>query len=52
MSAWSYGYVTSRPDAARKLGPMHPITLVEYDKQFAAIARRRDELELPRSSEA
>ncbi len=44
MSAWSYAYVTSRPDAARKLGPMDPIRLAEYDEQFAAIARRRDEL--------
>ena len=44
MSAWSYAYVASRPEAARKLGPMHPIRLAEYDQQFAAIARQRDEL--------
>jgi len=46
LSAWSYAYVTSRPDSARKLGPMHPIRLAEYDEQFAVIAQRRDELAL------
>jgi hypothetical protein len=44
MTAWSYAYVTSRPDSARKLGPMHPVRLAEYDQQFAAIAQRRDEI--------
>ena len=44
MTAWSYVYVASRPDAARKLGPMHPVRLAEYDQQFAAIAQRRDEI--------
>jgi hypothetical protein len=44
MSAWSYSYVASRPDSARKLGPMHPIRLAEYDEQFTAIARQRDEV--------
>jgi hypothetical protein len=44
MSAWSYAYVASRPDSARKLGPMHPVRLAEYDQQFAAIAQRRDEI--------
>jgi hypothetical protein len=44
MRAWSYAYVTSRPDSARKLGPNHPIRLAEYDDQFAAIADARDSL--------
>jgi hypothetical protein len=39
MDVWSYAYVASRPDAARQLGPMHPLRLAEYDEQFAAVAR-------------
>src|SRR5207253_2720897 len=43
MSVWSYAYVASRPDAARKLGPMHPVRLAEYDQQFEAVARAASE---------
>ena len=39
MDVWSYAYVASRPDAARRLRPMHPLRLAEYDEQFAAVAR-------------
>ena len=39
MSVDHYSYIAVRADAARRLGPMHPIRLAEYDAQFAAVAR-------------
>lgn len=34
-----YSYVAFRPDAKRKLGPMHPIRVKEYKEQISAVAR-------------
>jgi hypothetical protein len=35
-----YSYIALRPEKARRLGPMNPVRIAEYDAQFAAIARR------------
>ena len=35
-----YAYIASRADAARRLGPMHPTRLAEYDATFARIRRQ------------
>lgn len=35
-----YAYIASRADAARRLGPMHPTRLAEYDATFARIQRQ------------